>query len=212
MAVFPDTIVHIPGENIMWADLLSRWGAPTLESKEVSKLALLQAFVYTAEEERFSWPSKEHIRLVQENLRDEGMATKHTNHEGLFCNDKGMILIPQDLFELLLCILVIAHCERGGHRGRDATHQNAAAYFYWESLRKDIAVFVNSFPQFMVTRGGLRVPQTVAHAIYVEKQKKVIHFDILFMEKIWTRLPYIMLIKNDLSSFVLLYTVSDADS
>lgn len=55
---------------------------------------------------------------------------------------KGKILIPEDTIRNHLLIMV--HCGKSGHRGRDTTIQQLKTFVFWPSVVRDLADFVSN--------------------------------------------------------------------
>lgn len=59
-------IVHIPGEENVWADILSRWGSVGNQLESYPKiLALFYAPFFVEDIKEFEWPSKTKIKIAQ---------------------------------------------------------------------------------------------------------------------------------------------------
>ncbi|KAH9155353.1 hypothetical protein AeRB84_002669 [Aphanomyces euteiches] len=56
MSTFPYTIEYLPGEAILWGDLLSRWGA-TLPSRAINRVNKMIHVVSPLQMFNFEWPT-----------------------------------------------------------------------------------------------------------------------------------------------------------
>ena len=84
--------------------------------------------------------------------------------------------------------------------------------FFWESLKKDVAQFVNSCIHCLATRARERIPRPLATALHAERPNEVLHMDYLFMGASSTEQKYVLLIRDDLSGYVWLWPTTDATS
>ena len=79
-------------------------------------------------------------------------------------------------------------------------------------MKEDISVICNSCLHCQVTTGGLRIPRALGHALHATKPNELLHFDYLYMEEAKTGEKYILILKDDLSSFVMLHPHDAATS
>jgi len=93
-----------------------------------------------------------------------------------------------------LRVCIIGHCGRAGHRGIESTYENIRKHFFWKSMKSDIATFCNTC------------------LLHAEKLNELIHFDFLFMGKSENGEKYVLILKDDFSSFVLLHFCETADA
>ena len=119
-------IVHIPGEDNVWADLLSRWGcersvcaATFTESPQLNK--------------KFIWRSVSEIRDLQVKCGVKA----GTGADGLHRCAAGLIIIPEEAVDLILRLCVVAHSGVAGHQGLANTVQTLAEHFSWPTLKID---------------------------------------------------------------------------
>ena len=64
----------------------------------------------------------------------------------------------------------------------------------------------------MATTGGRRVPRPLAHTLHADTPNQLIHFDFLYMGASKTAELYVLIIKDDASAYVRLYTSEAADA
>lgn len=197
--------VHISGEDNVWADLLSRWGSPYQQRPiQGSIKAIFQAPHAPEFDAEFTWPTVDEISKSQQASIQEGdeIDPSNRNSQGLIKAAKGCVWIPRNDRDLQLRICIIGHTGRGGHRGAKTTFENIFPYFSWRDMKTEIASFVNSCLHCVSTTGGLPVPRPMAHAIHADKPSEVIHFDFLLMHSSDEGLEYVLIVKDDASSFV----------
>ena len=120
---FPYTIVHIPGNENCWGDLLSRWvtrpGGPVCVHASVK-----YADVLFAGNDKF--PTKEVVRGVQAAAAGDGptldtaLGVASIESEGLYrveYHGHRVIWVPAEAESLKKLLLVCAHLKGAGHRG-----------------------------------------------------------------------------------------------
>ncbi|KAE9282551.1 hypothetical protein PR003_g27380 [Phytophthora rubi] len=201
---FKYVIEHVPGEENVWGDLLSRWGAgQVLEAHHgavrVARLAVVQR-VSPLEEPEFVWPSESEIRASQEAARASGQIMTGTQ-----LDDEHHLLvtvyIPDDAADLQQRLCVVAHAGASGHRGGRATQQALEAVFYWSSLGADVAAFVNGCLHCMTTASG-RIPRPFGETLVATKPNELLHFDYLTMVEGEGGLKYVLVLKDGMSGYV----------
>lgn len=91
LSAFRYTIIHISGEDNVWADLLSRWAVPkdSLAKTTHHKSALLQAPIAPDLDPDFTWPSFEDIKRSQDTEISNGeeSSTGMQGSNGLICDN-----------------------------------------------------------------------------------------------------------------------------
>ena len=78
-------------------------------------------------------------------------------------------------------------------------------------MQQDISAFCASCFHCISTIGGKRIPQPMGHALLADKPNEIIHFDFLFMGASQTDEEYVLIIKDDLSSYTWLLPAKDTD-
>jgi len=150
------------------------------------------------------WPNIMSIRCSQESSKQRPNGL-NLNHESNLLEKDGRIWVPNEDLELQLKILVLLHCGSIGYRGMDGTSSILKENFYWESLEKDVSKFVKGCLHCLITRTGDAIPRPLAHALHGEKPNEVVHLDFLYMGAGVEGLQYILIIRDDLSSYVWLF-------
>src|SRR5689334_20273497 len=119
-------IEHIKGEDNIWVDMMTRWGA-AVNAKVSAVRAVRKVNAHVPDNMRarplhradFVWTTF----ARQKNLSFNGEVMIR-NENGLLTNKKGKILVPDDDTELKLRLCVIAHSGgNSGHLGYKATVQ-----------------------------------------------------------------------------------------
>ena len=157
------------------------------------------------------WPDVDLFRSDQSNSMSSRASVVLDKADSLF-KKSGCIWILEDSLELQLKVLVASHCGSLRHRGRDATESTVREDFFWKSLKKDVAQFVNSCIHFLANRAGEHIPRPLATALHAERPNEVLHVDYLFMGASSTEQKYVLLIRDDLSGYVWLWSTTDAPS
>ena len=206
-------IVHIAGDDNVWADLLSRWGAPKTEPKRPQLNALFRAPLAPSLDPDYKWPSAQDVLAAQQELKDSEDCSKlSVNSDGLLSNTAGLVWVPKHAQLLQIRITIVGHCGIGGHRGAGTTYEAIKEVFFWQNMRSDISVFCNTCLHCQLTLGGLRVPRPLGHALHATKPNELLHFDFLFMDEGDDKNSYCLILKDDASSFVWLEPCEAANS
>ena len=214
LSCFTYVIEHIPGEDNVWPDLLTRWAAP----KRVARSSALMLSPLSPHiQDSFVWPGAQDIRESQEKalkLKGEEHKRDFRLHlkNGLYKNEEGKVWIPSDDLDLQLRICVISHAGIGGHRGYEATLSAIQDHFFWRSLNSDIDVFCRTCLHCKATLGGKTEPRPLGEALHASAPNEVIHFDFLYMGPSESEYVYILIVKDDLSGYVWLTPCESCDS
>lgn len=212
MSSFNYVIEHIPGDDNVWADMLSRWANHEfggLDASKISAKSALLAPISPSLDEAFEWPSPAELINVQPA---SSPGPEWTLQNCVWTNKKGEILIPQSEHKLKIRILVAAHAGPAGHRASEATKNNLTGRFWWDDMEHDINSFINSCLHCITSSSGQKVPRPLGHTIHATEPNQVIHFDFCYMGKSTSAHEYVLIIKDDLTSFVWLKPTVSADA
>lgn len=214
LSSFRYTIVHITGEDNCWADLLSRWGATPIHTHTLTVSALLSVPVAPDLDPDFTWPSSHGIRQSQQAAFEKGenIPANVVKNSSIWTNPNGAIWIPSSDTKLIMRILIIGHCGRAGHRGHETTLRNISDYCVWNGMNADVLSFCNTCLHCVATSGSRRSPRPLAHALHSDKPNELLHFDFLFMGKSDSGPSYVLIIKDDASSYTWLESCQSADA
>ena len=208
LASYRYEVVHISGEENIWADLMSRWGSP-MSPTSLSLLRRAMSTLFKAPlapylDEDLEWPTAEEVAKIQKAAVETGEKRPEALEErnGLWTNKTGAVWIPADALDMQLRLCIIGHCGRGGHRGVDTTIKQIGDYFFWQSMQADIKSFCNTCLHCEATVGGLRKPRPFAQTTHADRPNELLHFDYLYMDESVTGEKYIFIMKDDASSFV----------
>ena len=115
LAEFNFTIEHIPGESNLWADMLTRWGAPNQEYFPARGTSPIRVPLIT--EYPRDLPSIDLIAASQSKcIPPTDSVFIHSLNDSFWRNETGKLYVPTQDEELLLRIAVAGHCGYGGHR------------------------------------------------------------------------------------------------
>jgi Integrase zinc binding domain/Integrase core domain len=134
------------------------------------------------------------------------------NTDGLYRTSEGIIWIPAEFTDLQLRICVVGHTGLSGHRGTKTTVYNIRSMFYWPTLQEDVTMFCSTCLHCCSSLGGDVEPRPWGEALHASTPNEVLHFDFLFMGPADTGDQYLLLLKDDLSSFVWLVPCATADT
>ncbi|GMG18102.1 unnamed protein product [Phytophthora fragariaefolia] len=159
--------------------------------------------------DKFEWPTLQEIRDAQKTTEQPDLVAWSGELECLVFGDKR-VWVPdsRDRFQR---ICAVAHAGRSGHRGERATAAAIRDWCWWPSLADDVSRFVLSCIHCVATRNG-REPRPYGPAIHATKLNDVIHFDYLTLpEDEASHNKYVLVVKDDFSSFTELYSAADPD-
>jgi hypothetical protein len=210
------TIEHVPGPENVCSDMLTRWAAPSTHAR-IS--AFMVAPLSPSLQESFEWPQAAEIRHAQDadlltsddpdSLTGRGILL---STDGLYRTSSDQVWIPSSASELQLRICVVSHTGLGGHRGFKTTLGTIQSCFSWPTINEDVQSFCNSCLHCRSTIGGDRTTRPLGEAIHATLPNEVIHFDFLFMGPSDVGYKYVLLIKDDLSSYLWLVPTAAADA
>jgi len=206
-------IEHLSGERNVWADILTRWAVKprdTVRAMNISKLMF--APISPSLSEDFDCPSKTDLISCQGNAKATP-PSRFKNTEGIFQDSSGVVWIPSDCDHLLkLRILIAAHTGHGGHRGIQPSLDSLKRHFHWEGMKDDMKAFCKSCLHCLSTGTGSVVPRPLGHGIHADKPNEVLHFDFCYIGKGFDDCTYVLILKDDFSSFVWLFPCIAADA
>jgi Integrase core domain/Integrase zinc binding domain len=140
------------------------------------------------------------------------VAPKKRGANGLLINEQGKILIPTNAGSMQVRLCGIAHCGRGGHRGHQVTLSTIKDQYSWKVMSKDIKVFVGSCFHCIASAPGETTPRPMGKALHASKPNEVIHFDYLYMDTSVGNVKYVLIVKDDYSTYVWLKQCKNADA
>jgi len=209
---FRYTIHHITGEDNVWSDLLSRWGASQKPTPSLNLIYALPEGLSPLQHEDFIWPSLKEILRIQQRYHispyleeeDPNVIKKlEWNNTLKIWKYKNLVWIPHKAKELKIRIMVIAHAGTAGHKGIEITKMTLKKEFYWKTLNEDIEKFIQECLHCLTTTGGQKIPRPYGEQLHSITPGELIHFDFLFIrpKSSETKYQYILIIKDDASGF-----------
>ena len=145
LSAFNYVIEHIPGEENVWADMLSRWGSHQsigIRAYRIKIGSLVLAPVSPSLSAEYDWPKMVDIIAVQP---DDMHSDKWSLENEVWKNDKGEIFIPETETNLQIRLLIAAHSGMSGHRAVDTTLSNLTRRFWWKTRDEDYEVSFHHF-------------------------------------------------------------------
>ena len=214
ISIFNYEIEHIPGDRNIFADLLTRWGRGYRKSSGLSICTLVldscQQLVPAAGD--IIWPSLDEIREAQiEHTVEARNLNLQKNNEGLYIQN-DVIWIPSMAVNLQLKLLVTSHCGMSGHRGIEATQHILREQFTWKNIDSDVEGFVKGCLHCLVSRTGSKIPRPLSHQMHAMRPNEILHLDFLYMGSGKDDMKYVLIFKDDFSSYVWLFPAEAANA
>jgi transposase InsO family protein len=145
------------------------------------------------------WPSR--VSVVEEQRKFLSNRPDGLGYDAELLVDAGQRWwVPDAAVELKLRILIAAHAGPAGHRGAEPTRLLVLRHFLWSNARKEIDAFVQSC-LICLSTGAARVRRPLGHSMHVEAPNQIIHFDICFIGVATAGYCYVLVLKDDLSSW-----------
>lgn len=195
MARYNYICMHIKGKDNLWADIMSRWTQP---STIVRRLVLIPPLTSSLSES-FDWPGMSDIIEQQQQYPPADLQLHY--EDNVLRTKQNKIWIPNPSQALQLRILIGGHSGVYGHRGQDITIQNIEANFFWDTLREDCKQFVRKCIHFLSTTGGRKVPRPFGPSFFGDAPNALLQFDYLKMDPSFEGSNYLLVIKDDFSSY-----------
>ena len=214
-------VEHIPGEDNVVADLLSRWGAP-MKTVRVNQISFRPGLVNVLQSSDFQWPTLEEI--ASEQLKNSastpkipGLVSKLMKRPGkqfkLVVNRRQRVWVPTEDLKVHIC--VIAHAGINGHRKTQATLRSIKSKFFWSDMINDVQKFCRQCLHCRVDGSDI-IPRPLGSAIHAKKPREVLHYDFMHVGpatgNFGAQLQYILVLKDDFSGYTVLFPCQFADS
>lgn len=151
------------------------------------------------------------MRRSQQRNDRPGHGLEMDTDDGLW-KKRGKIWIPHSDLELQLEIMITSHCGTVVHRGREANLSILLEDFWWPNIKMDTEALVHDCLHCIITRAGDKVPRPLGHDLHGDTRNEVVHIDLLYMGQSSSRKVYILLIRDDLSGYVWLWPISEANA
>jgi transposase InsO family protein len=200
LRMFRYKIEHVPGEDNVWGDMLSRWGATDIQPDCRVKRLLALKQVCPLEQEDFVWPTLKEIREVQLSYGLDNVDLWEDASSGCFKNRDGKMVIPEDADDLKMRLCVVAHAGRAGHRGINTTIKSLQELYFWVNMAEDVKAFIKDCLHCIVV-GGNRVPRPLGSTVVATKPNEVLHMDFLKLSTSNDGFCYVLVLKDGMSGF-----------
>lgn len=229
LRAFNFEIHHVPGDDNILADIISRWAAPTPTAPPTTLTANVARRRHTnvtpdidptfapaiaLEFNIADAPTEEEIIAAQH--LDPDTITAHDLHkdiDGVYNTTKGQTFVPDAKF-LRLRLCIVAHQGAAGHRGIDTTTHWLTERFWWPSINRDIAIFCRTCLQCQYARGGKTVPRPFLNTFHATRPNQQLHFDYMFIRQPTESTPnaysYVFVLLDGFSKFVRLTPCANA--
>ena len=214
---FEYNIEHIDGEANIFADILTRWLKGYRVEQRAARKAVLAFSVIpqmmpSSDPEKNFWPSQNILRTPKEQHSDSRPEEAILNEEVRLYQIAGKLWIPTEDVDVHLKVLVISHCGIMGHRGVEPTSSIIHELFAWDGMSRDAEAFVGGCIHCIVSRVGQKIPRPLASALRGSRPGEVVHMDFLYLGPSTTGQLYVLILRNNFSSFVWLFSGNTADS
>jgi Integrase zinc binding domain len=205
-------IEQIARELDAWSDLITRLGAAltrtTSMPRKDSTLHYWALFVAPLDMDtnNYNFPMAAEILRLQKaaahNPDLNVVPSKKRGANGPLVNEQGKIWIPTNAVSMQIRLCVIAHCDRGGHRGHQETLSTIKDHYYRKGVVKYIKVFVVSCFHCIASAPCETTPRPMGEALHASKPNEVIHFYYLYMNPSVDDIKYVLIVKDDYSNHV----------
>ncbi|GMF38684.1 unnamed protein product [Phytophthora fragariaefolia] len=198
------TIEHIDGERNLWADIVSRWKpgnaeiGPATMLVKVARIADLSR-IRPLQDDKFTWPTIESVRAAQEAAVSPGAEFKQ-NEQGIWVAD-GKIWLPPNDNDLIVRVMIVAHCGVRAHRGAEAMLLLLRDEFVFEDMSKRVEHFVAECLLCKHVKDGLLVQRPWNIPPKATRRNELLHMDFLSMGESYGDMQYVLALKDDLSHY-----------
>ena len=221
MRSFPYSIRHIPGEQNVAADMLSRWGAtPDSTTAPPAAESAQTVFIHGDDAlfDTYDVPELEEIRDAQvlNTLPDERVSMDlHINSSDLLVTPDDKTYIPNTR-HLRLRLCIGAHQGLAGHRGVEVTSKWLLERFWWPNIKTDVVAFCKVCLVCAKTRGPLVIPRPMLETFHPTGPHQVLHFDFTYVRATTPGtlggFEQVLVLKDGFSKFVNLIPVVSANA
>ena len=224
LSAFRYVVEHLPGEENVWADMLTRWAVNPKSHVSAKRLGNIKTLMYApinpSADPKFDWPSYRDIISAQEESNEKPPKSFSPSNKGIV-DSNGVFWLPSGechprgatkLHSLKLRILIAAHTGLGGHRGPSVTKAAVKAHFSWSKMNEDIDSFIKSCLHCRCTEPGKVVPRPLGHALHAALPNKLLHFDYCYMSPGENGFVYTLILKDDHSGYCWFIPTKEADA
>ena len=123
-----------------------------------------------------------------------------------------MVFVPPAERSLQVRFMVCAHMQEAGHRGICATMHRLGAYCVWEGMKEDVTEFVQQCLHCVDSRVGNVLPRPFGEILLGTEVGEVLHFDYLKLGDSDDGYAYVLVLVDDVSSFLSLQPAASCTS
>ena len=211
LSSFRYVIEAIAGEENYFADLLTRWAVrPRDVAARIAALAVAPIAPELSGE--WDWPDLGALRVAQRGAEEPLPHGFRRDSEGVVRAEAGQVWIPDSNKVMQLRLLIAAHAGPGGHRGASTTMRAIQSFVNWTTMQEDTKSFVASCLHCLSTTTSGVVPRPMAQTLHATEPNKLLHMDFLYIFPGIEGYEYILVLKDDFSSYVRLVKCKAADA
>ena len=118
------------------------------------------------------------------------------------CGGVQVIWVPPAERSLQVRLMVCAHIQEAGHRDICATMHRLGVYCVWKGMKEDVTEFVQQCLHCVDSRAGNVVPLPSGEMFHRTEVGEVLHFDYLKLGNRDDGYSYVLVLVDDVSSFV----------
>lgn len=212
LSSFTYRIEHVPGDQNVMADIMTRWLRGYRSTKSlVRRLKAVSPVPTAPKPDSNDWPHRSDILQAQRARTEELPGNAIADPDGLL-RINGAAWIPEDAVDLKVRLLIIAHAGPAGHRGSESTATMLEEGFTWTGLRQDTADFVAGCLFCVLSKTGTKVPRPLASTLHGSRPNEVLHFDYLYLGSSTAGEMYALVLKDDLSGYTWLEPTASANA
>lgn len=213
LSSFRYVIEAIPGEYNHMADLLTRCTIqPRREISRISKVLVVHAPIAPQDSATPEWPGLNDLIQAQRRTSESKPALCQIYKRGATVFESGVLWIPDSNKEMQLRLLIAVHAGLGGHSGAATTLRGMRNFVRWTTMEEDIKAFVGSCIHCLSTTTGGKVPRPPAQTLHATKPNKMLHMDLLYIYPGVEGYEYVLVLKDDFSSYFCLGKCKAADA
>ncbi|OWZ03396.1 LOW QUALITY PROTEIN: hypothetical protein PHMEG_00024881 [Phytophthora megakarya] len=199
------TIEFIPGENNVWADIVSRWhvrdqvsvAAVRTRSHQVIPVDSLSRLRPLADD-GFHFPTRDDIKAAQQDASRERSRLQGASEDEVdgVVTVNNRVWVPTGAKDLLARLFVVAHCGSQGHRGQEPMSLVLKERFYVLKLEDKVAKFIRQCLLCKHFKGPRQIPRPYEPLLTTNEQNEV---DFLSLREGFGGSSYLLVVKDGVS-------------
>lgn len=202
LSQFPYHIEHVSGEANVMADIMTRWFQGYRGKRDPQMARRVRAGeneTISPFDKEFELPTIGDIKRAQQSGVSD--IPKNAKLDDGVMKVNHHIWLPPSEHILQMQVMIMAHCGISGHRGVAATTSIAMEQYIWSTMKSDCREFVQQCLHCMTAASGEKIPRPLSSTVHGSRPNEVIHFDYLYMGPGVDGIQYVLLIKDDFSSY-----------